>query len=256
MRCRLTVKPAVVDAGIVFFKNKKKLGSLSKKLFVSPGSARCTSVGKPPEEILTVEHFLAAAWGLGVSNLEAHVEGPEIPALDGSALEFVRFFKKLGLKNQDKKRKVFRVHKPIFFSEPGKAIQALPSDRLSVGYTLDYPHPALKNQTVDFLVDAKTFERELAPARTFCAEAESATLKRQGFGRGADTTNTLVMTEKGPLKNRLRYRDECARHKALDLLGDLSLLGHGFSGRILGLRSGHALNRQLVEEIRRQNVAR
>ena len=168
----------------------------------------------------------------------------------------MRFLKKLGLKNQDKKRKVFRVREPIFFSEPGKAIQALPSDRLSVGYTLDYAHPALKNQTVDFLVDAKTFEKELAPARTFCVDVEAAALKKQGFGRGADTTNTLVMTPKGPLKNRLRFKDECARHKALDLLGDLSLLGHGLSGRILGLRSGHALNRQLVEEIRRQNVAR
>ena len=224
-------------------------------LFEAQGE-RCTAVGKARNRILTVEHFLAAAWCLGLSNLETHVEGSEMPALDGSALGFVRFFKKLGIRKQARKRTVWRIREPIFFAEPGKAIQALPAKTLSVSYILDYPHPALKNQSVYFSADAKTFEKEIAPARTFCTDVEAASLKKQGFGGGADTSNTLVMTPKGPLRNRLRFKDECARHKALDLLGDLSLLGHGLSGRIVGLRSGHALNRQLVEEIRRQNVAR
>lgn len=254
--CSLTVKPASAYAGIVFFKNGKRLGSLSDGALVQAHSQRCTTVGKSSDSILTVEHFLAAAWCLGLSNLEAHVEGSELPALDGSALGFVRFLKKLGFKKQTGKRSVWRIHKPIFFGEPGKAIQALPSDVLSVSYTLDYPHPALKSQSVRFAADAKTFEKEIAPARTFCTDGEAASLKKQGFGLGADTSNTLVMTPKGPRRNRLRFKDECARHKALDLLGDLSLLGHALSGSIIGLRSGHALNRQLVEEIRRQNVAR
>lgn len=253
--CSLEVKPASVNTGIVFFKNGKRLGSLSQGALVQARGERCTAVGKASEKILTVEHFLASVWCLGLSNLEAHVEGPELPAMDGSALGFVRFLKKLGSKKQARKRTLWRIREPIFFAEPGKAIQALPSETLSVSYTLDYPHPALRNQSVHFSVDAKTFEKELAPARTFCTDAEADLLKAQGFGRGADTSNTLVMTSKGPLRNRLRFRDECARHKALDLLGDLGLLGHGLSGHIIGLRSGHALNRQLVEEIRRQNVA-
>lgn len=229
---------------------------MSREPLLSAHGERCTAIGKSPHVLLTVEHFLAAAWCLGLSNLEAHVEGSEIPVLDGSALSFVRFFKKLGFTTQNRKRSVWRVYEPIFFAESGKAVQALPSETLSVSYTLDYPHPALRKQSVHFSVDARTFERELAPARTFCTAAEAASLKKQGFGRGADTSNTLVMTPKGPLGNCLRFKDECARHKALDLLGDLSLLGHGLSGCITGLRSGHALNRQLVKEIRKQNVAR
>jgi len=252
----LTVRPATADTGVVFFKNGKRLGAHSKDSLPLAQSQRCTVLGKPPHDIMTVEHFLAAAWCLGLCNLEAHLNGPELPALDGSALGFVRFLKGLGIKKQGTRQLVWRVREPIFFAEPGKAIQALPSSTLSVAYILDYPHAALKNQRVDFSADPKTFERELAPARTFCTADEAASLKKLGFGRGADASNTLVMSAKGPLSNRLRFKDECARHKALDLLGDLSLLGHGLTGRIVGLRSGHTLNRQLVEEIRRQNVAR
>ena len=252
--CSLKVSPGLKSSGLVFFKNGVKLGSLSKNEVPIAEAARCTILGEPPDQILTTEHFLAAVWCLGITNLRVDVEGPEIPGLDGSAVGFVRFLKELGLKKQNSKKPVWRLKDPIFCHDSGKAIHAFPveEDVLSVAYVLDYDHPALKNKVVDFDVDPVTFEKEIAPARTFCTQEEARSLKKLGFGRGADFTNTLVMSKHGPVRNRLRFKEECARHKALDLLGDLSLLGFGLSARIVGIRSGHTLNRKLVEEIRRQ----
>lgn len=254
--CRLTVRPAKAGAGLVFFKEGLRLGSLTRNEVPVSQSSRCTALGEAPARILTVEHFLAAVLGLGIDNLEARVEGPELPASGGSALGFVRFLKRLGLRYQPQAKRLWRVREPIFCSEPGRAVQALPAEDLRVSYVLDYDHPALKGQIVSFAVTPRAFERELAPARTFCTGAEAAVLKKQGYGRGADSGNTLVISARGPARNRLRFPDECARHKALDLLGDLGLLGAGLVGHFTGLRSGHGLNRRLVEEIRRQNEKR
>ncbi len=253
-RSCLNVSPAATDRGLVFYKNGVKLGSLSKNEVRVAETTRCTALGKAPHDLLTAEHFLATASCLGITNIKVDVEGPEFPALDGSALGFVRFLKKLGLKKQNKKKQVWRIREPIFCYESGKAIQAFPAEgnTLSVAYILDYDHPALKNQGVDFDVNPRIFEKEIAPARTFCTQEEAESLKKLKLGRGADHTNTLVMSERGPVRNRLRFEDECARHKMLDLLGDLGLLGFGLCARIVGIRSGHTLNRRLVEEIRRQ----
>lgn len=249
--------PAKEGQGIVFFKGGVRLGSLSKnEVKAAKDSARCTALGEAPLQILTVEHFLAAVLGLGLSNLEVRVEGPEMPVLDGSALGFTRFLKKLGIRSQKAPRTVWRVREPIFFSDSGRAVQALPSDTLNLSYVLDYDHPALRGQMVSLTVTPDSFEKKLAPARTFCTEDEVRALKERGFGKGADMKNTLVMTARGPLRNRLRFKDECARHKTLDLLGDLALLGVGLAGDFRGLRSGHGLNRKLVEEMRRQNEKR
>ena len=133
-----------------------------------------------------------------------------------------------------------------------KSICIYPADEFSISYTLDYDHPYLKNQTVDFMLTPELFESQIAPARTFCTEKEARQLQKKGFGLGATEDNTLVVRDDGSHRKGLRFADECARHKVLDILGDLSLLGFPVLGRVVGLRSGHSLNQKLVHQIRAQ----
>lgn len=232
--------------GIRFFKRGKAV-----PMRTSP-SARCTAIGEAEDRILTVEHLLSAAAGLSITDFDVDVDGPEMPGLDGSALDFVKFFKSLGLAAAKEQRPAFRVREPIFCSEDRKAVCILPADRFSVSYTLDYGHPGLKTQTVDFDVTPEIFELKIAPARTFCTEEEAKAARAAGLGKGATTQNTLVISAKGPVENAYRLENECAAHKVLDLIGDLGLLGFPVLGRVIAVRSGHSLNQKLVEAILKQ----
>ena len=237
-------KPAPVRSGIQFFHHGELIDYLSRQ-----DSLRCTAIGTEKNQIKTVEHLLAALSGLGITNIQVHVEGPEIPGLDGSALPFVKLFKSLGIIAQGVPQEAYRIKEPIFCYELNKAIAIYPADEFRLAYVLDYPHPDLKGQKVDFVVTPETFEKEIAPARTFCMGDEALLLKKRGFGAGADFQNTLVFGENGVIQNKLRFEDECARHKILDIIGDLSLLGFSVLGRVVGVRSGHALNAKLAEQI-------
>ena len=247
-------KPAGPDTGIRFSKKGTFIAALTRESdFVFPDtSVRCSYVGDGESRILTVEHLLAALQGMGISNLSVDVHGPEIPGLDGSALPFVRLFKELGVIEQDRPKDVYKVTEPIFCYDETRAICIYPADEFSVAYILDYEHPYLRNQKADFRLAPDIFEKEIAPARTFCTEKEAEELPKHGLGRGADRGNTVVVTQDGSHQKTMRFQDECARHKVLDILGDLNLLGFPVMGRVVGLRSGHSLNRKLVHEIKRQ----
>ena len=244
----VSFKPLPAGSGIQFYKDGLKVETSSEDGL----SLRCTSVGSGKNRILTVEHLLASLAGLGICNIQVDVTGPELPGLDGSALPFVKLFLELGIEEQNERREVFKITEPILCYESNKALSVYPAEEFRVSYILDYDHPALHDQQVDFLVTPPVFEKEIAPARTFCTEEEVDRLKKDNLGKGASYENTLVISENGPIKNRLRFRDECARHKVLDLLGDLNLMGFSIAGRVIGLRSGHSLNRKLIEEIKKQ----
>ena len=252
--CEVVFRPAPAGAGIRFLKNGAAVGVLGRDsaLFVTDGAARCSAVGSGALKILTVEHLLAAMYGLGLSNLEIDVRGDEIPAADGSAKPFIELFRRLGLREQAEKLDVYRVTAPLFCSESGKAISIHPSDRFEISYCLDYDYPYLRNQRAGFTVCAETFERDIAPARTFCTADEARELKHRGFGLGGSDENNIVVSPDGSHEKGLRFPDEFARHKILDVIGDLSLLGFPVTGKVIGIRSGHALNRELVKAIRRQ----
>lgn len=249
--CTLYVKPAPAGTGIQFSKNGKNLGAL-EICGNQEESLRCSAIGNGHSRILTVEHVLAALSGMGIRNIRIDVHGPEIPGLDGSALDFVRFFKGLGVSAEREVPSVYHIEEPIFCSEEKKAIAVLPNPEFSVAYTLDYNLPGLELQTAQFLITPDVFEKEIAPARTFCTEEEAHYLKNQGFGKGADYKNTLVFSKNGVIQNKLRFKDEAARHKILDLIGDLALLGFPICGKVIGIKSGHSLNRKLVQEIKKQ----
>lgn len=251
-RAVMTCRPAAPGAGLRFFRMDG--GGRREALLedAAGGAGRRSTVGKGDAAIDTVEHVLSALAGLEIANAEVEVSGPEVPAMDGSAKAFVEKFLKAGIVPQARERDAFEVTEPIFYSAGNAAISAFPHDGFRVTYTLDYDHPALRAQVVSFEVTDRTYADQIAPARTFCTEEEAAALQKAGFGRGADTANTLVMSAAGPVKSKLAWPDECARHKVLDLIGDLGLLGFRIVGHIVAVRSGHGQNRAFVEQMRKK----
>jgi UDP-3-O-[3-hydroxymyristoyl] N-acetylglucosamine deacetylase / 3-hydroxyacyl-[acyl-carrier-protein] dehydratase len=250
----IVFKPAPAGSGIRFFKDGKPVAGPGRSRLGdgSSDSLRCSSLGADGARILTVEHLLASLSGLGITNLDVFVQGDEVPALDGSAAEFVKLFTKTGLTEQSGQVEFYRIREPIFCYDNLKSIAIHPAEEFSVSYVLDYEHPHLRDQKVDFTLTPGVFEREIAPSRTFCTEKEALELPKHGIGLGATPANTLVVKDDGSHVQGLRFPDECARHKVLDIVGDLSLLGFPVLGRVVGIRSGHALNLQLVEAILKQ----
>ena len=248
------LRPAPAGTGIHFFKKSASVGVLGHNLSVISQSSvsRCSAIGDGDLQILTVEHLLAATYGLGITNLRVDVEGDEIPALDGSALPFVTIFNRLGLVNQEETLACYRIQEPISCYEPGKAISIFPSDQLEVAYCLDYDYPGLRQQMAQFIISEENFSKEIAPARTFCTLKEAEEAKERGFGLGGTPENNIVVDPQGLYAKTLRFPNECLRHKVLDIVGDLSLAGFPILGKVIGIRSGHALNHRLVTEIRRQ----
>jgi len=171
-----------------------------------------------------------------------------VPGMDGSAAPFMEALQRCGTTAQPVPRRVAEIREPVSVEHEGSAITALPYDGLRISYTLDYNHPALRPQFITFNASQR-FAEEIAPARTFCLEQEAEALRKQGLGRGATYENTLVIGPAGVIQNRLRFEDECARHKVLDLLGDLYLLGTPVRAHILAVKSGHGLNMRLLQEL-------
>lgn len=243
---QVTIRPADSGTGLVFFKNGRRLSN------VAVDSARCTAIGEGDDRVLTVEHLLAALAGLGITDASFEIEGPEIPGLDGSALQFSEWLRGLGIRRYEGLAPVYQVKEPVFCYEGTAAIAVYPSKEFSVCYTLDYDHPALRAQTVAFTLTPEIFLKEIAPARTFCTAGEASAIQARGLGLGANASNTLVISDSGPVEGAYRLPDECARHKVVDLIGDLALLGFRLEGRVVAVRSGHALNRRLVQRLKEE----
>lgn len=252
-RVKICLEPSREGSGLRFVREDL---NPSPEWLVRPGqlpsadaSRRMTALVSEQGHLDTVEHLLAALWCLGISDAVIRIQGPELPILDGSALEFITALRREGELREGEEREVIRLTEPVFVSDPLRAILALPDDHLSVAYTLDMPYPGLKQTSVSYDALTREFETEIAPARTFCPLEDAERLKAAGFGLGATTQNTLVIGPEGPLQNTLRFPDECARHKVLDLIGDLALLGGDLAARIVAVRSGHELHQRLAREV-------
>jgi len=250
----ITFKPAEADAGIVFVRTdlpERPSERLSVELLLSKSiTGRRTSIGKEGfYEIHTIEHMLASLSGLGIDNIIIEIDNQEAPGLDGSSQNYVHALMKAGIKELHKERKVLVIQEPLCVEEGNASIMIVPSSDFRISYTLDYDHPLLKSQFLDITVTAETFQKELAPARTFCLESEAQVLKNQGLGSGANYENTLVVGKEGVIQNELRFSDEFVRHKMLDLMGDLYVLGVPVQGHVIALRSGHGLNLKLLKRL-------
>ena len=213
---------------------------------------RRTSIGNGEVEVQTIEHLMATLFALEIDNLLIEIDGVEVPGLDGSALGFVEALRKGGIVTQDQPRRSFRVREPIWIEENGASLTVLPSEEFRISYVLSYNHPRLRSQFYEIILNGHNFEKELAPSRTFVLKQEAELLRKQGLGRGANYDNTLVIGEEGVIQNQLRFEDEFARHKVLDLIGDLYLMGHPIQGHVIAYRSGHPLNMKLLQKIKQQ----
>jgi len=252
---KLIFRPAPVDTGIVFIRT-----DLPGRPAIPAGvewvvdTTRGTTLQSDQGEIYTVEHLLAAVAGLGINNLYLEIDSLEPPAADGSAKPFVTILTKAGLQEQEKDCSALVLEKPLWIREKDKFIVALPADYLQISFTLVYEHPAIKTQFAHYVVEPGIFRQDIAPARTFGFLAEVEQLKARGLALGASLENVVVLGTEEPL-NPLRFADEFVRHKILDLVGDLSLLGQPLQAHIIAVKSGHSLNTRLAKLIKEEGKA-
>lgn len=250
-------KPAPENSGIVFTRvdlpSKPNISANISYIVESARSPRRTSIGKEGWEIQTIEHLMAALWGLGIDNINIETDACEVPGLDGSSLPFLEVLKKAVIIEQSMRKKIFSVREPIWVEEGDAYIIALPSSEFKISYILRYDHPVLNIQHVLFASsNGFCFEKDIAPSRTFCLQDEADELRAQGLGKGATYENTLVVGTQGVINNCLRFENEFARHKILDLIGDLYLVGFNIKAHVIAVKSGHPLNIKLLQKLRLQ----
>jgi len=247
----LNLLPAPPDTGLVFIRKDLQPGvGISASIKHLRPALLSTVVGVDNIQVHTIEHVLAAATGLEVDNMYIEVDAPELPVLDGSSAEFVRMILGAGLESQNRRQAYLKIVRPIEVRDGDKAISIRPASSTSISYTIDYPHPLIRRQDYRYRASRESFVRDIAPARTFGFLREVEALWEAGLGLGGSLENTLILSDDGLLnKNGLRFSDEFVRHKILDLIGDMSLLGLPFIGDIVASRSGHALHAKLVEKI-------
>jgi len=253
---RVVFRPGPVDCGVVFVRTdvaeQVRIKALASNL---AERSRRTTLKKGSVSIETVEHCLAVISALGLDNLVAEVDGPELPAPDCSSNEYLKVLKRAGLVEQQGQAGEFVISEPVSIAAGDACIYALPypDDALSITYDLDYGgHTGIGRQIFSCRVTADTFEHHLAPARTFLLEAEARQFQARGIGTHLGPREILVIGSDGPVKNRFRFPDECVRHKIVDLIGDLALVGRAVKGRIVAYKSGHWLNQQLVKKLAKQ----
>ncbi len=245
------LRPAPPESGIAFVRTDlSPTTRIPLDLENRREHPRRTSFAVGECEVHTVEHLLAVLHVLGIQNLTIEVDGPELPGMDGSAVEFYDGIVETGVVEQDLRGRTLVVRDAAGVQAENASLVALPGDeRFRVSYTLHYDGPQPITQYASFQIDADTFRREIAPARTFVMESEVKELQSRGLGRGADTSNTLVIGESGPVDNEYRFPNELVRHKILDLIGDLYSLRARISGHIVAHRSGHSLNSDLARRL-------
>jgi len=243
----MALRPAAPDSGISF--RRIDLGGpvIPARLAAVTGTAYRVSLGGP-EGVQTVEHVLSAAWALGVDNLAIEVDGEELPGMDGSALPVARALLDAGIEPQPAVREVLHITDTVWVGSGDAWAVVLPAPRFTAAcvVTLDPPGPGDQGATFDPGRDA--YEETIAPARTWGYESGAEALRRQGLARGASLENTLVIGGSGFL-NAPRFGNEAARHKLLDLFGDLALLGHDLEGAVIAVRAGHRLHVELAHAL-------
>jgi UDP-3-O-[3-hydroxymyristoyl] N-acetylglucosamine deacetylase len=250
-RVSLSLLPAPTDAGIVFIRKDINGGARVDALIKNIRPALLsTVVGVDGVQVQTTEHVLAAATGLGIDNLYIEVDAPELPVMDGSAEPFVKMILEAGIATQERPRAFLKIVRPIEVSDGDKHISIRPASVSSITYTIDYDHPLIRRQDYLYHESREAFMRDIAPARTFGFLREVEALWDAGLGLGGSLQNTLILSDEGLLnEDGLRFADEFVRHKILDLIGDMALLGLPVIGEMAAVRSGHALHARLVDKI-------
>ncbi len=252
-RVRLAVRPAPTGTGIVFVRTD--VSDVDNRIPVSGEAvidARLNTMiaNAAGTTLSTIEHLMAAFAALGVSNAVVEVDGPELPILDGSALPFVQLLDRAGFRRQPRAVRYVEILEPVRVTDGDKSAALLPCDRYEMRFEIDFPSKVIGNQVVDFVVDEETFRREIMAARTFGFAHEVEALRQAGLARGGSLENAVVIDGDQILNpGGLRMDREFVKHKALDAIGDLYVLGAPLLGRYEGVKAGHAINNKLVRAL-------
>ena len=250
-RVTLTILPSYEDTGIVFIR-KDIPNSMPIQATVSSvvDTRFATTIGKARAVVSTIEHLMAALAGCGVDNALIEVDGPEVPVFDGSAAPFVALIQETGTVNTDFPKQWIRIIRKISVKDGDKSVTLQPADCLKVNFQIRFDHPLIRSQKFTGKITEKTFKKRLAIARTFGFLRDVELLKQNGLAQGGSMDNAIVLDDKEILNSEgLRFSDEFVRHKALDLIGDLYLLGAPLKAEITAFKSGHTLHYKLARKM-------
>ena len=245
----LSLKPASANAGIRF--RRSDLGGLEVPATVRHvgGINHATGLSRDAVTVDTVEHLLAAFVSLGVDNAIVELNSPEVPIMDGSAAPFIYLIHEAGVKQLPAPRRYLKMLRPVSLSRGDKRIALYPSDNFKVTYSIAFDHPLLRHQSRTLRVTEESFIEEIAPARTFGFLEDVEMMRQQGLALGGSLENAVVIGDTGVLNNALRFEDEFVRHKILDVIGDMALVGHPIIGHLIAHRGGHALHTEFAARV-------
>ncbi len=249
---RLALRPAPAGAGIRFERTDLEGFVVEANAANIAQVSYATSLMKRGVLISTTEHVLSALVGLEMDNVVVELNNLEVPILDGSSLPFVEMIDRARPRLLPRPRRYMRVLRPVEMEEGEKFIGVYPDERYRVSYAINFPHPAIGRQRLELELTPENYRRELAPARTFGFLRDVEAMRRQGLIRGGSMDNAVVLNDTGVANGPLRFPDEFVRHKVLDLIGDLALLGHPLLGYVKADRAGHALHTALVKRLARE----
>jgi UDP-3-O-[3-hydroxymyristoyl] N-acetylglucosamine deacetylase len=246
----IRILPAPVSTGIVFLRT-------DLDNFAIPASWRnvarvsyATSLMRQGVLISTTEHLLSVFYSMGIDNAFVEIDNLEVPILDGSGMPFVNLIESAGIRHYRRKRRYLRIRRPVSVEDRGKRISILPDESFRLTCEICFDHPMVGRQAVEMEVTPERYAAEIAPARTFGFEYELDQMRNMGLIRGATLDNAVCFDRTGVLNGEgLRFADECCRHKALDLIGDLALIGKPLLGHVIAERAGHAMHAALVARI-------
>jgi len=250
----MRIVPAPSGTGIVF--RRTDLDGFEIEA-ISRNVARvsyATSLMKKGVLISTTEHVLSAFIGLGIDNAIVELDNLELPILDGSAQPFVDMIRRVGIRKQRRARKYLKIQRELEVREGNKFIAVYPADSYSVSYSINFPHPLIGKETFQVELRNGSYLKHIAPARTFGSREDEQAMRNMGLIRGASRENCIVLTRSGIENGPLRFADEFVRHKILDLVGDLALLGKQLLGKVVADRAGHAMHTALVSRILRDKT--
>lgn len=254
-KVKLTVKPAPPNSGISFERVDMSPNRSVKASFDNVIKTNmATTIGFNGYSVSTIEHLMAAFFGMGIDNVLVQVDGEEVPIMDGSSAPFVFLLKNAGVTIQNSNKKFLLVKNSVKVKDGNRSVHLYPSNELKITYEIDFDHPLIKNQAYELSFSQSTFIQEISRARTFGFLRDVQTLRKSGLAKGGSLDNAIVMDEFRVLnEDGLRHKNEFVRHKILDFIGDLAILGHIVIGHFVVERSGHSLNQKLLKKFMAQD---
>ncbi len=254
--CTINFKPAAADTGVKFVRvdidGRPEIDAILENVV---GLERGTTIGKNGVHVHTIEHILSALSGLGIDNITVEMNASEPPIGDGSALPYLEVIKEAGIEEQTgNPRQYITFTETIEFKKGDVELMVVPDEHFRISCTIDYKHPVVKTQFRSFVITRDIFEKEIAPARTYCFDYEIEILKKKGLAKGGSLDNAIIIGEKKIHNTNLRFEDELVRHKILDIIGDLFLLGRPLKAHVIAIKTGHTSNIQLAQKIRERSL--